>query len=105
MCCITYIFFIFFQYLAISNSFKLVPHAFEPRIAYIYGLKNLNNLNKGIVYDIRFLFERHPLLIFKKIDPVLSNELIHFLKIFDDDHNTKMLENLDETKYKIIMNT
>ena len=78
---LTYI--LLFSYLAIVKSFTIQKHPFESRIAYIYGLKNVNKLDQTLKNDLLEVFSKHPLLIFKDVDNITPHEFIDFVKIFD----------------------
>lgn len=91
---ITYI--LLFSYLTLVTSFTIQKHPLENRIAYIYGLKNVNKLDQTLKNDLLEVFSKHPLLIFKDIDNITPQEFIDFVKIFDKDHDSLAISNPDD---------
>jgi alpha-ketoglutarate-dependent taurine dioxygenase len=82
-----------FYLLLISSiqSLKIINHPLESRAAYVYGIKNLKQLDLSIIKELQYIFKRSPLLIFKDIDPPSPNEFIDFLKYFDEDCDLESL--------------
>jgi alpha-ketoglutarate-dependent taurine dioxygenase len=79
-----------------SYSLKITQHPLESKIAYIHGLKDVNRLDRIMISDLKGLFNKYPLLIFKEIDQISPNNFINFLTNFDDDYDKDALENPDK---------
>ena len=87
--------FFLFTFLQDIFSFNINVHPIEKRCLYI------NNLCFPIKYtemhEIKNLFNKYPLLIFRNSNKKLSpNEFIKFLTIFDDDCDKEALKNPDK---------
>lgn len=87
----------FFTFISLKYvlSFNINIHPIEKRCLYV------NNLNFPIKYnellELKNLFNRHPLLIFRNCNKKLSpKEFIDFLTIFDEDCDKEALENPDK---------
>lgn len=88
-------FFFTFIFLRYINSYNINVHPIEKRCLYI------NNLSFPVKYnellEIKNLFNKYPLLIFRNPSKKLSpNEFIEFLTIFDEDCDREALENPDD---------
>ena len=67
------------------TAFKLIEHPLEPRAGYIYGLKNINRLNRNTIEELKELFIEKPLLVLKDVDNPTPTQFIKFLSHFDED--------------------
>jgi len=83
-------------HLMISLSLKITIHPLENKICYIYGIKNINKIDTHTLSHLKNIFKKHPLLIFKDIDPVSPKEFINFLTNFDPDHDIDAINNPDK---------
>lgn len=97
---ITYI--LLFSYLTFVTSFTIQKHPLESKIAYIYGLKNLNKIDQTLKNDLLEVFSKHPLLIFKDIDNITPQEFIDFVKIFDKDQDSLAISNPDFYQHQFL---
>lgn len=80
-----------FCFITLINSFTIKLHPLENKIAYIYGLKNINKIDKNIENELFEIFTKHPLIILKDIENVKPIEFLNFVKKFDKDHDTLAL--------------
>ena len=54
--------------LIIVNALHYIQHPLEKRIAYVYGINNINKIDEQSMNNLHELFIKHPLLIFKDLD-------------------------------------
>lgn len=100
-----YMFFILFKiffYLLCTESFKIINHPLDNRIGYVYGIKNIKNLDKNLLNELYNIFKKIPLLIIKDVDPPSPNEFINFLKNFDKDSDIEAIENPDAHPHQLL---
>jgi len=90
--------FFFLFLLASVSGLHLSTHPLERRIGYVYGLKDLTG-NKG---KLQKWFEKHPLLIFKGLDPISPTDFLNFVKEFDPDHDEDALAKPDENHHQML---
>ena len=45
-----------------ATAFKLIEHPLEPRAGYIYGLKNINKLNRNTIEELHLFSFKTPIL-------------------------------------------
>jgi len=74
-----------------SEAFRLQTHPLESRIAYIYGIYDVNNIDTSVWNELHTAFQKHPLLIFKNVPSVSPRNFIHFVKEFDPDNDADAL--------------
>ena len=91
-----------FSYLKLVTSFTIQKHPIDNKIAYVYGLKNINKLDQSIKNELLEVFVRHPLLIFKDVDNITPHEFIDFVKFFDKDHDSLAISNPDENQQQFL---
>lgn len=89
-------------YIGLSCSLKLLRHPLENRIAYVYGLKDIKNIDQNEMTYLQELFQKHPLLIFKDIENVSPNDFLNFIKNFDSDHDKLALENPEKYQNQML---
>ena len=87
---------IFLSTLSMIRSFRLHTHPLEKRIAYVYGIKDINNINDIDKEKLYEAFCEHPLLIFKDVDSVSPKEFLQFVQQFDKDSDKAALEDPDK---------
>jgi alpha-ketoglutarate-dependent taurine dioxygenase len=87
---------IFVLFIIKTTAFKLIEHPLEPRAGYIYGLKNINKLNRNIIEELKELFIEKPLLVLKDVDSPTPNQFIKFLSHFDEDCDYLAIKNPDK---------
>jgi hypothetical protein len=93
---------IFFLHLLCINSITVLKHPFEKRIAYVYGIKNINKIDEKTMLNLQNNFKKHPLLIFKGLDEVLPVDFLNFVKIFDKDYDKEAINNPDDYKHRFL---
>jgi alpha-ketoglutarate-dependent taurine dioxygenase len=93
---------LFLIYLPLIYSFRLLQHPLEKRIAYIYDINDIKNINEKTMNNLYQLFNKHPLLIFKNLENVSPQDFINFLKKFDKDHDSDALKNPDKFKDQML---
>ena len=88
--------------LGVSKAYNLRTHPLESRILYVYGFKNIHAINKENKEVLQALFKKHPLMIFKGLDPVSPKEFLNFVKQFDPDRDEAALENPEENHAQML---
>ena len=84
------------------DSFELIEHPIEKRIAYIRGFKDLNTISTETTRDLYHIFQKHPFLIFKEINNVSPSQFLDFVKKFDIDHDNEALTNPEKYPHQML---
>lgn len=93
---------VFVYFFKIARGIKIRTHPLENRICYVHGIKNINNINSEQMDNLKSIFLKHPLLIFKNLDNVTPIEFINFIKNFDNDRDNNALENPDDYQHQML---
>jgi alpha-ketoglutarate-dependent taurine dioxygenase len=93
---------IFILFIIKGSAFKLIEHPLEPRAGYIYGLKNINKLDRHTIAELKDLFIEKPLLVLKGVDNPTPKQFIKFLSNFDDDCDFLAIQNPDKYPNQIL---
>jgi alpha-ketoglutarate-dependent taurine dioxygenase len=86
----------FFHIIGKANTFKWMHHPLEKRIAYIYDIKKIQDIDRITIHKLQTIFKTCPLIVFKGVDMISPNQFINFLKEFDPDHDVEALANPDK---------
>lgn len=86
-----------------STSYQIIQHPIEKKCAYVYGF-NLLNPNINDMDNIKKLFDKKPLLIFRNNinQPLNPNEFINFLTNFDNNYDQDAINNPDKNSNQIL---
>jgi len=83
---------IFLLNILLVNSFYLIKHPIEKRIAFIHDIKDITKVDESTINDLQELYKIYPLLIFKNLDIVSPNDFFNFVQRFDNDNYVQLLE-------------
>lgn len=86
------ILFLLFINFILNESFHLIKHKQEKRIAYIYDVKDITKVDQSTINNLQDLYKDHPLLIFKDLDTVSPNDFLHFMQKFNKDNDVNQLK-------------
>jgi alpha-ketoglutarate-dependent taurine dioxygenase len=93
---------IFLCHISLLLSYQILQHPLEKRIAYVYGIKDVKQINEKITQELIEKFKKHPLLIFKGVENVSPKEFIDFVKQFDANRDENALENTEDNQHQIL---
>jgi len=94
---------LFFCSFLLVKSFYFTVHPLEKRIAYVFGIKKIHNLDTRTLNDLEELFQYYPLLVFKGLDNNISpTNFIDFVKNFDRNHDTEALTNPELFQHQML---
>ena len=84
------------------KSFYYSVHPLEKRIAYVNGIKDIQNLDEITLKNLEELFQIYPLLIFKGLENVSPDHFIQFVKKFDKDCDEEALKNPELYQHQML---
>jgi alpha-ketoglutarate-dependent taurine dioxygenase len=87
----------------LNNSYRIIQHPIESRCVYVNGLDLLNPTQKEL-YNIKKLFEKKPLLVFRNNlnSPLNPQQFIHFLTNFDHNYDQDALINPEQNMKQML---
>lgn len=94
--------FLLLSILLSSSSFRILQHPLEKRISYVYGIGDITKLDVNIKQELRNLFQKYPLLIFKDVNDVSPKEFLNFIKEFDVERDDDALNNPQDNTHQML---